>query len=197
MNKRQQVKTFVGRKLTRFERNKENGSGKAELAALRRGVGRRPGELPELTGTFLNEMPEELMGHTDAPSSAEWAVYTALTLYALHQQGQNQPMHLEGQKLGTAIRYLMPSGMPEDNPPILARFNQMAASADIAEQAQHLRGIVTLLRANSIPLDYIDLADDLYRYQFEDNRNSLRLKWGRDFYRTPLNETDSKNNTEH
>ena len=87
--------------------------------------------------------------------------------------------------------------MPEDNPPILARFNQMAASADIAELAQHLRGIVTLLRANSIPLDYIDLADDLYRYQFEDNRNSLRLKWGRDFYRTPLNETDSKNNTEH
>lgn len=196
MNRQQLVKKFVSQKLTRLEKNKENSTGKAELAALRRGVGRCPGELPELTGAFLNEMPEELIGYGTEPSYAEWAVYTALTLYALHQQGQSQPMHVAGQKLGAAIRRLMPSGTPEENPSILARFNQMAVSADIAELAQHLRGIITLMRADSISLDYVDLAGDLYAYQYDDNRISLRLKWGRDFYRMPQSPKDANNNTE-
>lgn len=186
MTKQQQIKNCVKKKISWLEKNRDNGSGKAELAALRRGVGRYPGEIPQLMGALLNEMPEELMGRSDTPSFAEWTYYTSVTLYALHQQGQSQPMHVEGNhRLGTATRLLIPSGLPEDNPPILARFNQMAVSANIAELSQHLRGIVTLLRSKSIPLDYIDLADDLYRYQFKDNRDSLRLKWGRDFWRTP------------
>lgn len=193
MNKQQQVKKFMSRKLTYLEKNKENGSGKAVLAMLRRGVGRYPGELPELTGAFLNEMPEELIGYGAEPSYAEWAVYTALTLYALHQQGQSHPMHVQGQKLGAAIRRLIPSGTPEENPSVLTRFNQMAVSTDISELAQHLRSIVTLLRSKGIPLDYVDLAGDLYDYQYDDNRVSLRLKWGRDFYRTPHTQENVNN----
>ena len=56
---------------------------RAELAKLRRGVGRKPGELPELWGSFLRGMPESFQGRS-APSAAEWAVYLALTLYAIH-----------------------------------------------------------------------------------------------------------------
>ena len=56
---------------------------RAELAKLRRGVGRAPGDLPELWGSFLRGMPESFQGRS-APSAAEWAVYpgsyTHLTL---------------------------------------------------------------------------------------------------------------------
>lgn len=65
---------------------------RARLAELRRGVGHQPGDLPALWGSFLQELPKGLWGRETAagecrkPSEAEWAVYLALTLYALHQQ---------------------------------------------------------------------------------------------------------------
>lgn len=61
---------------------------RAELAKLRRGVGHAPGDLPELWGSFLRGMPESFQGRS-GPSYAEWAVYLALTLYAVHQQGND------------------------------------------------------------------------------------------------------------
>lgn len=61
---------------------------RAELAKLRRGIGHAPGELPELWGGLLQGMPESFYG-TNGPSHEEWAVYLALTLYALHQQSND------------------------------------------------------------------------------------------------------------
>ena len=78
---------------------------RAELAKLRRGVGRKPGDLPELWGSFLRGMPEDFQGRS-GPSHAEWAVYLALTLYAVHQQGNDQPMNRPGNTLGRAVRQL-------------------------------------------------------------------------------------------
>ena len=78
---------------------------RAELAKLRRGVGHAPGDLPELWGSFLRGMPEDFQGRS-GPSHAEWAVYLALTLYAVHQQGNDQPMNRPGNTLGRAVRQL-------------------------------------------------------------------------------------------
>ena len=62
---------------------------RAELAELRRGVGRAPGEKPMLWGTILTNLPEEFYGRNGEPSRAEWAIYIALTMFALHQQGHD------------------------------------------------------------------------------------------------------------
>ena len=32
-------------------------------------------------------------------------------------------------------------------------------------------------------MTYEDLAKDLYRFQFENDTDQVRLKWGQDFYR--------------
>ena len=61
---------------------------RAELAKLRRGIGHAPGELPDLWGGLLQGMPASFYG-TNGPSHEEWAVYLALTLYALHQQSND------------------------------------------------------------------------------------------------------------
>ena len=86
---------------------------RARLAELRRGVGHQPGDLPALWGSFLQELPKELWGRETAagecrePSEAEWAVYLALTLYALHQQGEeNVSINEKGCTLGRAVRLL-------------------------------------------------------------------------------------------
>ena len=79
---------------------------RAELAKLRRGIGHAPGELPELWGGLLQGMPASFYG-TNGPSHEEWAVYLALTLYALHQQSNDTVCVSQlGCTLGRAVRRL-------------------------------------------------------------------------------------------
>ena len=103
--KTNEVKACVTRQLRRLQVLPEP-QRRAELAELRRGVGRQPGDLPALWGALLADMPEQLQG-SNGPSKAEWAVYTALTLFALHQQGEaDVSMNQPGRTLGGAVRQL-------------------------------------------------------------------------------------------
>ena len=147
--KTNEVKACVTRQLRRLQVLPEP-QRRAELAELRRGVGRQPGDLPALWGALLADMPEQLQG-SNGPSKAEWAVYTALTLFALHQQGE--------------------------------------AGVSMPEVSHHLRGMIQLLRREGIPLDYPQLAEDLYQYQFVDGAPNVRLRWGRDLYASPTEKT--------
>ena len=62
--------------------------------------------MPELWGSFLQGMPPELQSRDGTPSRGEWAVYLTLTLFALHQQGQERSMNQPGISLGAAVRKL-------------------------------------------------------------------------------------------
>ena len=172
----------------------DSGAQKAALANLRRGVGRAPGELPQLWGAFLLEMPEEMYGVGGQPSREEWAVYTALTLFALHQQGYDpatEPMHRAGQSLGTAAALLVTN--EDELNRILPRLNAAATAPSMAALAHYLRALVQLLRAAGIPLDYAALAGDIFQYQFPEGARRVRLAWGQDFYGTYF-QTQSKQN---
>ena len=183
--------------LAKDDRTLEQSGAKAQLAQLRRGVGKRPGELPELWGMFLKNMPEELMGRNGDPSYGEWAIYTALTLFALHQQGHSGPMNAEGEEnhLGRATRRLVRTEEDEEN--VRLKLSIVAKSDDMTELSYHLKTIVKLLGNSDIQLDYVDLAKDLYLFQFERYADRIRLKWGQDFYRTvKMNENGKEENDE-
>ena len=173
---------------------------RARRAELRRGVGHQPGDLPALWGSFLQELPKELWGRETAagecrePSEAEWAVYLALTLYALHQQGEeNVSMNEKGCTLGRAVRLLAQNSAAgaQDwtESSVLRRFNALATADSMPEVSHHLRGMIQLLRREGIPLDYPQLAEDLYQYQFVDGAPNVRLRWGRDLYASPTEKT--------
>ena len=57
-----------------------------------------------------------------------------------------------------------------------------------------MRGMIQMLRAKDIPLDYPRLASDLYELQFLDRAPAVRLNWGRDFwnYNTSEEEKEKK-----
>ena len=136
--KTQDVRTYTEQRLRRLQTLPDN-QRRAELAKLRRGVGHRPGELPELWGSFLRGMPESFQGRS-GPSHAEWAVYLALTLYAVHQQGNDQPMNRPGpgNTLGRAVRQLAerntPAGQDWTEASVLRRFNALATAEEITDQ---------------------------------------------------------------
>ena len=141
--KTQDVKLYAAQQLHRLQALPDN-QRRAELAKLRRGIGHAPGDLPELWGSFLLEMPESFQGRS-APSAAEWAVYLALTLYAMHQQGNDRLMNCPGNTLGRAVRQLAErnsAGQDWTEASVLRRFNALATAEEITEISYHLRGMI-------------------------------------------------------
>lgn len=181
-----QVESFTRMKIARLlQQSKENTK---VLAELRRGIGKEPGEMPQLWGYYLHSMPEEFYGETE-PSRAEWAVYVALTLFALHQQGKNpqtEPMQKDGQSIGKALSYLVHS--EDDLERITRRFNIIATASSVEELFHYMRSAIQLLRGEHIGLDYAKLAGDIYCFQFPELISNVRLRWGQDFYRRKLDE---------
>lgn len=178
------AKSFVKHKIFKLAQGKNESESRATLAKLRRGIGKAPGSAPELWGVTMDGMPAELVSVSDRPTYGEWAVHTALTLFALHQQGKDiksQCMNVEGAALGISLKKLVKDEADENR--VKRRFDAAATSEDPGEISHHLRGLVQLLKGQSIPLDYAALAEDLYRFQFPETRDAVRLKWGRDFYR--------------
>ena len=188
MGRKAEIETFVGRKIYILQAEADLSSGKAMLANLRRGVGREPGELPQLFGILLSDMPEDFWSKSGTATKEEWVCYTALTLYALHQQGydaKSQHMHTdEGVSLGKAMYKLAASydGDPNAEQRVVQKMRILATSADVKELSHHLRGIVQLLKANGISLNYKQLSGDLYEMQFPDGKRKVCLRWGQDFY---------------
>ncbi len=195
---REQVERYTKYRLERLIGMTQPSAQSGVLARLRRGVGHHPGSQPWLWGELLSEMPQEMMNNSGEPSNAEMAVYTALTLFALHQQSKDiksECMHCEGTTLGAACGSLVADENDRDR--VARRFNAMATSANLRELSNHLRGIVQLLRAKDIGLDYSALAGELYVYSFKARRNDIRLKWGQDFYREIYNNIDKNKEDEN
>ena len=190
-----QIEDYMRRRLSDFASDPNAGRVRAQLAMLRRGVGRKPGDMPDLWGLLFADMPEEMMSRTAEPTAAEWAAYTALTLYATHQQGteiNRQNMHTcqDAGRLGKAVARLVKNA--DDRERIARRFNAFATASDMTEAAHHLRGLIQLLRVEEIPLNYIRLAGDLYRFENPEYAPDVRLSWGQDFYWRKPDETDDE-----
>ena len=71
---------------------------------------------------------------------------------------------------------------------VTRRFNAVATALGFEELAYHARGLIQLLKAGDIPMDYPQFAQDLFYYQLPNGANRVRLKWGEDFYRVQFKE---------
>ena len=183
MSTRKEVQLQTEKVISRILYGQSPAAQKASLANLRRGVGREPGSLPDLWGEFLLDLPETMYGRDGKPSREEWAIYMAVTLFALHQQGHDpaiEPMYRAGNSFGEAVEGLVTD--ENDFPRILKRINAVATAASIQALERHLRSLIQLLRAKGIPVDYSSLAGDLFQYQFPESVSQIRLRWGQDFY---------------
>ena len=166
--------------------------GRAEVAALRKGANRAPGELPEIWELTRVEVPD---GAGDAPTREEIAVHTAMTLYAVHQQSRSECMFVPGRGLGRAAHELV--GTDEENPSARARFNALVTSTTVAELRHHLRNLVSLLRSRGIALDHAMLADDIVRFQRPGGAKSVSLAWARQYYSLPADGAVSAPGIDH
>lgn len=156
----------------------------ATLARLRRAVGKPPGSVLEILDyTTAAEFIEGWRG--DEPSWAEVAAHHAMSLYAIHQQSQRTPMHVRDRSLGTAVRRLIPADDYKPDHAVARRFAILGTADELSELIHHLRGMVQLLRAAGIAIDYGRLTEDLLTWQHSGGPDRVRLRWGRDFHVPP------------
>lgn len=167
---------------------------KALCAKLRRGIGKHPGALPDIWEITLSDLPDEMRSQNKNPSYAEWAIHTALTLYALHRQGKTESMNGEHSAFGTAVAMLVTPDRSNLDA-VKRRFDATITATDFTELAYHARGLISLLKAKDIKLNYPQFAEELYSYQL--NADSVRLRWGENFYgalsKTNKNEKGDQN----
>lgn len=203
MNKKEEIKSFVLKKLRYLEAMETHGNTNVELARLRRGVGKSPGEIPELYGIFLKDMPEKFWnrrGESGKVSEAEWSCYITLTLYAIHQQGntiKTKNMHTDDYvSIGTALRQMVLMQTVTDKANTENRLQQklqmLITSKDVKEFSYHLRNVIKLLKSNGIAINYVKLAGDIYDFQFAESKNRISLAWGHDFYRVYKEEKENE-----
>lgn len=204
---------FVRQKLNELSMSNNAPKVRATLARLRRGVSLAPGADPDIWDMTLADIPVELASVNGVPTRGEWAIQIALTLFALHQQGRNiktECMHYEDSEapmdaqslkssasklfndgkncpkphsFGCAVRKLAGDKESDTFKAVRRRFNATVTSESIEEFSHHLRCMVQLMKASGVRLDYVSLAREIYLFQNPANRDSLRLRWGQDFYR--------------
>lgn len=164
----------------------------AARAQLRHGAGKEVGAVPSIwTYTLESERP----GLRDKePSWGERAVHTSLTLWARHQGSKAGSMHVGGTKensqpFGVAVRALAEKGRGDKRPeetPVYRRLSSVVSAQTYDALEHHLRGIVDLLEAAEIPMDYGILAADLFEWQDSQYRSAVTRRWGRQFARAPI-----------
>lgn len=154
------------------------------LSRLRRAAGAQPGDDP-MTWVFVMEelltnLPEHEIGRGDEPSTGEWAAFTAMTMFALHQQSHKTSMHQQHRSIGHAVGELRWRSGSES---IKARFDALQTAPTPKALQYHLRSIISLLNSYQIPLDYGLLGQDLKKLRNPKLRPGVIVRWGRDYVR--------------
>lgn len=154
------------------------------LALLRRAAGAVPGAVPDVWADTIGLVPLDAVDvRSDEPSAAELAAHHAMVLFALHRQGRSEQAHVDGVPPGRAFARLarLRGGTEGEAEGVRRRFDAMVTATSAAESARHLRGLVQLLRAGGVGLDYGLLAEDLADLWSVRYQNRARLRWARQY----------------
>lgn len=173
-------------------------------ARCRRGLGKRPMAEP-LMWDFCIPVAEKAADRGQKkywrPADAEAATHHVLTLYAVHQQSQEQRMTQPGiwdreanqytrRSVGYAAAHLY---RERENPGIRQRFLATATAGSVPELAGHLRHLIPLLREEGIPLDYLALFENIADWASPHQRHWVRRQWGLDFHSAVPRRTRNSN----
>ncbi len=143
---------------------------RAALAALRRCLGKSPGEAAEAHRYVLRFNPEPWN---------EWAYYLVAGLFALHPESWPQKESKSRlTNLGASFAWMKTKA---DNDSSIERRFVALLDSHADDLSEHLRHAISLLKSKEIPVDWLQLLRDLRSWNHEDRfvqRNWARAFWG-------------------
>ena len=132
-------------------------------------------------------------------SFMEQAIFTAIQMYAIHQQSnvesvlkfgnddENESIEKKNKykaNIGDALATLR----SDESESIDKRFNAMITATNFNKLSYHLRQMIKILKSKSeAKVDYAKLAEDLYWFMIG-RKEEVRLSWARSYYKYRKNE---------
>ena len=200
MANRGKVDKVTAKIIHRLENQRESGVAKATLAELRRSTGRSFAGAEAVWPMLLEQIPEELLSENGVPTPTENAIFVALQLYALCQQGSRRISGLPAEEkpseanekiyratIGESLRAVRRA---DNEKGLDRRFNAMLTAQSFDELAYHLRQLIKLVKAAGVTaMDFPQLAEDLFWIQ-RDDAQQVKLRWATGYYR--INQNDEQ-----
>ncbi len=140
---------------------------RAALAALRRGLGKPPGTVPDMYPYVVPWLPADLY------RSEEAAYYLVAALFAFH------PSHTDQGNMGDH----MAAARDEGNNDSLERRFVALLSAHPDDLPDYLRQAVSFLRSKEIPINWERLFRDLKLWGHPERGDQIRKQWAASFWR--------------
>lgn len=158
-------------KSLRLLETRDDGPSRAGLAALRAGLRNKDGVAIEM-------MPHiaPYLGEREHPGD-RW-FFAVATLFALHPLDTQERLSLGGA-----------FGRLRGNSDSIEKRFQLLIASDEEDLFERLKQIVSLLKADGVPLNWYALLSDLTTNSWDDPERTLQLRWARDFYRSDSTRT--------
>ena len=135
-------------------------------------------------------------------SYMEQAIFTAIQMYAIHQQsnvesvlkfGNNDENESREKKYKANIGDALATLRSDESESIDKRFNAMITATNFNKLSYHLRQMIKILKSKSdAKVDYAKLAEDLYWFMIG-RKEEVRLSWARSYYKYRKNEGENQN----
>lgn len=164
---------------------------KAVLANLRRTASVTGKGAQDVWPYMYDVLDDTYLSSNGIPTWAEQAIYTALHLYALHQQGNDQLVFEDKRPLFFEIAKLRRN--EEKREALDRRMSILLGTSNFNSVVNGITRIVQIAKSEDISfkVDYADLATDLYYFQKGyKSAGEIRLKWGRQYYHNFSNKTN-------
>lgn len=167
---------------------------KAVLASARHANSVLSPQAQAVWPAMIAELPQSLLSRDGKPTYAETAVYAAIRLYAIHQQGTDTCVYAPafsrdgdatGMPLFSALAHLRQN--ETTRVALDRRVQPLLATTNIESVIQSLSHLVAILKANqrAFQIDYARLGQDLYYFQMNyELANQIRLLWGQQYFAT-------------
>lgn len=130
-------------------------------------------------------------------SYMEQAIFTAIQMYAIHQQsnvesvlkfGNGDENESREKKYKANIGDALATLRSDESESIDKRFNAMITATNFNKLSYHLRQMIKILKSKSdAKVDYAKLAEDLYWFMIG-RKEEVRLSWARSYYKYRKNE---------
>ena len=158
--------------------DREDSDARAVLAALRRALGKEPGEAAEAARYIFPWLRD------DARPTEIGAFFEIAALFATHRLTWRRGESDRGLNMGGSFRRLIAD---EENPGAERRFVALL-NAHSDELNRHLRHAVSLLKSKEVSIDWAQLLHDVQQWTYEDVQQwtyedrPVQLDWARAFW---------------
>lgn len=163
--------------------------GQAILAGLRGAPDLASPRAQAIWPLLFSHLDKQALSRNGKPTAQEQAIYAALRLYAIHQQGHDQPV--SGPSRGdnaTGVSVFSALATMRQNPdftvPLDRRVQGLLKTANYSGVVNELTHLINQIKARTRSvIDYPALAQDLFWFQRSyESSNRIRLQWGQAYY---------------